>query len=183
MLEGLHEVVVSTGFEPFYAVVETAERGEEQNGSAIALSACGFHEFQTGHARQHPFDHDGIEHIGRDALKCRTSVSAELDANATRDQRKPNRLSNVGIILHEENAHLCHYRSGLAGHLRWAWKPRKAVDSTGPGSFDRSHASLRIGKAVPAPSGFRPGFVAIDAETLRKGMWPVPGLRWQSRSL
>ena len=78
--EGLGQIVVAAGPEPFHAVVHLGERTQDEHRRAPALAPQRLDQREAVEARQHAVDHEGIEAI---VQREREPVGPVVDASST----------------------------------------------------------------------------------------------------
>ena len=105
---GLGEIVVAAGAQSLDAVVDLAERGEDQNRRFVALRAQRGDERKAVHLRQHAVDDGHIIAALMGEIVARDAVGGVVDGMAGLAERLDEIARGVAIVFDDEDAHGAH---------------------------------------------------------------------------
>src|SRR5271166_2297675 len=123
---GFGKIIVAAGAKPLHAVVDLAERGEDQDGSLVLLVAQGADQRQSIHFRQHPVDDRDVIAALRRHVVSGDAVDGVIDHMAGLAERFDQVGRRVAVVFNDKNAHDSYIASPSASAKGMAAGPRGA---------------------------------------------------------
>ncbi|KKK46648.1 hypothetical protein LCGC14_3163150, partial [marine sediment metagenome] len=102
--ERFGQIVVSTGLQSFYLVIDRATGTENQHGSRHTLPSQGVDEGNAVQTRQHDVHHQGIVGCLPGRLKCRLAVADVIDGQTGLSETTGDEDGDIPIILNNQHS-------------------------------------------------------------------------------
>ena len=128
--EGLGEVIVAAGAQPLHAVVDLAQRRQQQHRHRAARGAQGAQHGQPVDLRQHAVEHQRVVGLGGGEEQAVLAVVRDVDHVPGLAQALGDETGHVGVVLDDQDAHgSCpSVRLDSGARAPWQWPMARITD-------------------------------------------------------